>query len=63
MDLDRAIRVFREYCRSYRRDRLQAESLLLTDEERQAILGLKDLIKECADLFGRDEHSSAAKAA
>ncbi len=46
MDLDRAIRVFRQYCRSYREDRLQAESLLLTDEERQAILGLKNLAKD-----------------
>ncbi len=63
MDFDRATRVFREYCRSYRRDRLQAESLLLTDEERQAILGLKELIKEYADLFGPDEHSSVARAA
>jgi len=63
MDLERALRVFRQYCLSYRRDRLQAESLLLTDEERQAILGLKELIKEYADLFGRDEHSSVARAA
>lgn len=63
MDFDRAIRVFKQYCWSYRRDRLQAESLLLTDEERQVIQQLKDLIKEYSDLFGRDEQPSVAKAA
>lgn len=63
MDFDRATRVFREYCRSYRRDRLQAESLLLTDEERQAILELKGLIKEHAGLFDSEGQPVTAKAA
>ena len=63
MDLDRALRVFKQYCWNFKRDRLQAESLLLTDEERQVILELKGLIREYAGLFDSEEQPVAAKAA
>ena len=63
MDLDRALRVLRQYCWNLKRDRLQAESLLFTNEEKQAILELKELMKEYAGLIETYERAPSAKAA
>jgi len=63
MDIDRALRVFKLYCMHYEQDPRQAETLLLTDEERQAILELKNLIKEYGRLFEADKAVQTDKAA
>lgn len=63
MDLDRAVRVFKQYAWHLERDRLQAESLLLTNEEKQAILELKALIRDYAALFETEGSVPSAKAA
>jgi hypothetical protein len=63
MELDRALRVFKLYCMHFEENPIQAESLLLTDEEKQAILELKALVKEYGGLFERDRHGAKGKAA
>ncbi len=63
MDYDRAMRVFKQYCWNYKRSPEEAESLLLTDEERRVIRELKSIIKEYSTLFGCDDALPAAKAA
>ncbi|HOV86518.1 MAG TPA: hypothetical protein PLM79_09160 [Syntrophobacteraceae bacterium] len=62
MDFDRAMRVFRLYCKQWKENPVQAESLLWTEEERLTIREIKDLIKECAGLFEADEPLPLAKA-
>ncbi len=54
MDLDHALHVFRLYCIRLKEDPSDAESMLLTDKEKQAIQELKYLIKEYAHLIAGD---------
>lgn len=63
MELGRALTVFRQYCWLLERDRNKAESLLLTDAEREAIRDLKETIREYGGLFDDDLQAKAAKAA
>ncbi|HOI96024.1 MAG TPA: hypothetical protein PK250_15065 [Syntrophobacter fumaroxidans] len=63
MDIDRVLRVFRLYCMHYEQDPKQAETLLLTGEEKQAILELKNLIEEYARLFEAGKGVRTDKAA
>ena len=63
MELDRALRVFKLYCMHFEENPIQAESLLLTDEEKQVIVELKDVIKEYGGLFETDRHAVTAKVA
>jgi hypothetical protein len=51
MDFDHALHIFRLYCYRLERDPAQADSMLLTDAEKQAIQELKDLVKKYAGLF------------
>lgn len=63
MELSRALTVFRQYCWLLKRDRNKAESLLLTDAERQAIRDLIETIREYAGLFHDDLHEKVDRAA
>ncbi|MBP8646546.1 MAG: hypothetical protein KBH99_10565 [Syntrophobacteraceae bacterium] len=59
MDLDRALRVFKLYCEQWKEDPRQAEGLLLTDEEKQSIQELKNLIREYAPLIEKQDSTAA----
>jgi len=63
MELNHALHVFRLYCYHLKRNPADAESMLLTDEERQAIQEAKDLVKEYADAIVGDRGRVAAKTA
>lgn len=54
MDFDQAIRVFKLYSLRYEQDPRQAETMLLTENEKQAASELKDIIREYAVLFEKD---------
>lgn len=63
MELGRALTVFRQYCRLLKRNRSEAESLLLTDTEKQAIRDLREIVREYAYLFNEDLQTESARAA
>lgn len=63
MDLTHALHVFRLYCFQLKKDPFEAESMLLSDQEKQAIQELKDVIREYADLIVDDRGKVAGKAA
>ncbi len=51
MDMDQALRAFRIYCYRLEKHPAEAESLLLTGEEKLAIRELKELTKQYGYLF------------
>lgn len=63
MEFDRALRVFRLYCEHRERDPIQAESLLLTDEEKQVILEMKEVIGQYGSLFTEGGRAARKRAA
>jgi hypothetical protein len=62
MDLTHALWVFRLYCNRLKQDPSDADSMLLTDKEREVIQDLKDLVKEYADLIAGDRSAMVTKA-
>ncbi|NLI81830.1 MAG: hypothetical protein GX443_09105 [Deltaproteobacteria bacterium] len=63
MDLEHALRIFKLYCYIYRRSAAEAESILWSEREREAIRQLKRLVRESADLFREEDSALTAKAA
>jgi hypothetical protein len=60
MDLIHALHIFRLYCYHLKRNPSDAESLLLTDSEKEAIRQLKGLIMEYSDLILQDQPPAKA---
>lgn len=61
MDFDHALHVFKLYCRQLKQDPSGADSMLLTESEREAIQEIGDLIREYADLFVGDRLAAPGK--
>lgn len=60
MDLNHALHVFKLYCYHLKQDPSGADSMLLTDNEKQAISEIKDLIKDYSDLITADLGDAAS---
>lgn len=58
MDFDQAMRVFRLYCLRLEKEPAQADTMLLTENEKEAISVLKGVIREYSGLFWK-EHGGA----
>ena len=63
MDLDHALRVFRLYRYHADRNPLDAEKMLLTEGERQAIAEIEKLLSECSDAYRGRTRAVVTKAA
>jgi hypothetical protein len=63
MDLDHALTVFRLYYHRFRQDPSEAERMLLTEKEKQAIADLEKVVLEYSDLVTSKTGSSVTKAA
>ena len=63
MDFDHALTVFRLYYYRYRQDPSEAERMLLTEKEKQAIVDLEKVVLEYSDLVASKTGSMVTKSA
>jgi hypothetical protein len=62
MDLDHALRVFKLYYYLFAQDPSQAEGMLLTEGEKQAIADVEKVVIEYSALVANKAGSAAARA-
>lgn len=61
MEFTHALHIFRLYCNRLKQDPFDAELMILTDAEKQALQELKGIIEEYSDLIVGNRGTGASK--